>query len=157
MCQRGRIGGWATCLIVLFALGCGDGKPVPVQGVVTLDGEPLDGATVTFMSSGDSMRPATGYTDQAGVFHLTSFKKDDGAFPGEYRVLVTKIKSIDPPPDANSGEPDAVLKHYQSLRSQERRSLLPSLYAGYETTPLRCKVPPDGKVMLELGSNPRAP
>jgi hypothetical protein len=144
-------------LIALAALGCGDGKPVRVQGKVTLDGAPLDGATVTFMSSGDSMRPATGYTDQAGVFHLTSFKKDDGAFPGEYRVLVTKIQSIERPPDANSGEPDAVLKHYQSLRSQERRSLLPGRYAGYETTPLRCKVPPDAKVVLELESNPRAP
>ena len=157
MCKRGLTGGLATCLIALAALGCGDGKPVRVQGVVTLDGVPLDGATVTFMSSGDSMRPATGYTDQAGVFHLTSFKKDDGAFPGEYRVLVTKTQPIEPPPDANSGEPDAVLKHYQSLRSQERKSLLPGLYAGYETTPLRCKVPADGKVVLELESNARAP
>ncbi len=157
MCQRGRIGGWATCWIALAALGCGGPKPVPVEGVVKLDGQPLGGATVTFMSSEDSKRPATGYTDQAGVFHLTSFKNDDGAFPGEYRVLVTKIQAIDPPPDAHSGEPDAVLKHYKSLKSQERKSLLPGLYAGYATTPLRCKVPPDGKVVLELESKPRTP
>jgi hypothetical protein len=147
----------AACWFALAALGCGGDGPVPIQGRVTLDGEPLPGATVTFMSTADSLRPATGYTDQAGVFHLTSFKKDDGAFRSEYRVLVTKIQSIEPPPDANSGEPDAVIKHYQSLKSQERKSLLPGLYASYDTTPLRCKVPPDGNVVLELESNPAKP
>jgi hypothetical protein len=157
MFNRARVWGMAYCLIALAALGCGADRPIPVQGRVTLDGQPLDGATVTFMSSGGSVHPATGYTDQAGVFHLTSFKKDDGAVRGEYRVLVTKIQAIDPPPDANSGERDAVLKHYRSLKSLERKSLLPGLYASYETTPLRCKVPPDGAVVLELESNPKKP
>jgi hypothetical protein len=147
-----------ACLIALAALGCGGADtPVAVQGLVKLDGAPLAGATVTFMSTQDALRPATGYTDQEGVFHLTSFRKDDGALPGDYRVLVTKIQPIEPPPDTNSGDPDAVLKHYKSLKSQKRTSLLPLLYASYDTTPLRCKVPAEGKVVLEMESNTRKP
>jgi hypothetical protein len=151
MCKRAVIWGLPACWSALIALGCsGANSPVPVKGVVKLDGNPLAGATVTFMPAGDSGRPATGETDQEGVFRLTSLKKDDGAFPGEYRVVVTKIQAIDPPPPANSGEPDAVLKHYQSLKSQKRTALLPSPYASYLTTPLRCTVPTAGEVVLEM-------
>jgi hypothetical protein len=120
-----------------------------------LDGSPLPGATVTFMPGGNTGRPATGESDTEGVFHLTSLKRDDGAFPGEYRVVVTKMQALAAPPPTNSGEPDAVLKHYQSLKSQKRASLLPSVYANSATTPLRCKVPAEGNVVLELESNPK--
>jgi len=158
MCKRGLIWGLPACLSALVALGCGGADtPVAVKGVVKLDGNPLAGATVTFMPAGDSGRPATGETDPDGVFHLTSLKHGDGAFPGEYRVVVTKIQAIDPPPPTNSGEPDAVLKHYQSLKSQKRTALLPSLYASYQTTPLRCTVPTAGEVVLEIESKPKKP
>jgi hypothetical protein len=158
MCKRGLIWGLPACLSALVAVGCGGaGSPVAVKGMVKLDGNPLAGATVTFMPTGDSGRPATGETDRNGVFHLTSLRKDDGAFPGDYRVVVTKIQAIDPPPPTNSGEPDAVLKHYQSLKSQKRTALLPSLYGSYATTPLRGKVPTAGEVVLEIESNPKKP
>jgi hypothetical protein len=142
-------------LSALVALGCGGDRPVAVKGVVNLDGSPLAGATVTFLPVGDSGRPATGETNQEGVFRLTSLKIDDGAYPGEYRVIITKISPIEPPPPTDSGEPNAVLKHYQSLKSQKRTSLLPSLYATFATTPMRCTVPTDGKVVLEMESNPK--
>jgi hypothetical protein len=155
---RGLLWGLTACLGTLVALGCGGGDaPVSVKGVVMLDGSPLAGATVTFMPNGTAGRPATGETDQEGVFYLTSFKKDDGAFPGEYHVLVTKMQGIEAPPPTNSGDPDAVLKHYQSLKSQKRTSLLPELYARSETTPLHCIVPTDGKVILEIESKPKKP
>jgi hypothetical protein len=159
MFRHARITVLAACCIALITMGCGGAdSPVPVQGVVKLDGEPLAGATVTFMSSEDDIRrPAAGYTDQDGVFHLTSFKKDDGALRGEYRVLVTKIQPIEAPPDSKSGEPDAVLNHYQSLKSQERKWLLPLRYASFDSTPFRCKVPPEGKVVFELQSEPINP
>jgi hypothetical protein len=71
--------------------------------------------------------------------------------------VVTKIQAIEPPPPANSGEPDAVLKHYQSLKSQKRTALLPNLYASHATTPLRCTVPTAGEVVLEIESKPKKP
>jgi len=157
MCQRVLICGLSFCLVALSALGCGGVTPVAVKGIVKLDGKPLAGATVTFMATDGAIRPATGYTDQEGAFSLTSLKNDDGAFPGEYRVLVTKMQAIEQPPDADAADPDAGLKHYQRLKSQKRTSLLPNLYANYETTPLRCQVPTAGEVVLEIESKPARP
>jgi len=155
---RRLLWGLPACLSALIALGCGGADtPVPVKGVVMLDGGPLAGATVTFMPAGNTGRPATGETDKEGVFHLTSFKKDDGALPGDYRIVVTKIQGIEEPPPTNSGDPDAVLKHYRSLKMQKRTSLLPKVYASSETTPLSCKVPPAGNVVLELESGASKP
>ena len=40
----------AFASLVLIVLGCSDGPSlVPARGVVTLDGEPLEGATLSFM------------------------------------------------------------------------------------------------------------
>ena len=142
----------AVLLSILPMTGCGGPfKPVYLEGLVTLDGEPLAGATVTFLPEDGDGHPASGFTDQEGVFKLTTFKKNDGALPGEYCIVVTKIQSIEAPPEANSGEADAVLKHYKSLKSQGRRTLLPPIYAQAATTPFHCAVPPpDKQVILAL-------
>ena len=56
-------------VLLAAAVGCG-GKftPVPVGGVVTLDGKPVEGATIYFYAVGDEKdgRPAHGTTDKAG-------------------------------------------------------------------------------------------
>jgi hypothetical protein len=86
----------ATCLACLLT-GCGGSGPVvvPVQGTVTREGKPLAGAAVMFLPAAGG-RPATGVTDQAGVFHLQTFKPLDGALLGEHRVSVAL-------PEAGSG------------------------------------------------------
>lgn len=85
--------------------GCGSGRPktVPVTGVVTLDGKPVEGANVTFypdtgQSAGTAQpkktdqvtRPATGTTDKEGKFTLKTFEPGDGALPGKYKVTIIK-------------------------------------------------------------------
>lgn len=74
------------CLIV----GCGRGTPrtMPVTGVVIFQGVPLAEADVAFTPKGG--RPATGRTDAAGRFTLTTFKTDDGAVIGQHVVTVCK-------------------------------------------------------------------
>lgn len=74
--------------------GCWSSGPemIPVRGVVTLDGKPVEGATVGFAPKAAG-RPATGTTDAAGQFSLTTFEPGDGAVPGEHVVTVSKIKS----------------------------------------------------------------
>src|SRR2546429_332610 len=80
---------------VAFALagaGCGGPKssPVKVNGKVTLDGTAFAGATVTFVPLvSDGGRDASGRSDSSGAFELTTFKTDDGALPGEYKVIVS--------------------------------------------------------------------
>src|SRR5262249_45912258 len=87
---------WGMPALVLFgtASGCGTKRSnlIKVSGVVTLEGEPLSGAKVTYYpASGDA--PSLGVTNKAGRFELTTFdmktrETNDGALPGEYKVTV---------------------------------------------------------------------
>src|SRR2546423_1205426 len=68
-----------TCFVALA--GCGR-QFVPVEGTVTLDGKPLAGATVAFVPEGPG-QPASGFTDNEGVFRAGTLAKADGAAPGK--------------------------------------------------------------------------
>src|SRR6266851_1354444 len=97
-----RIGRWASGLAMAFVfvgMGCGTAKPVKVEGIVTLDGNPVEGAMVSFVPEGDEGRPASGLTGSDGVFHLTTLSPEDGAAPGIYKVIVVKSASA-----GNTGE-----------------------------------------------------
>jgi hypothetical protein len=76
-------------LLGAAAAGCGGGtKMYPVEGTVTLDGQPLEGAVVTFTSS-DGNAVATGVTSASGKFKLLSGGQE-GAKAGTYKVTVNK-------------------------------------------------------------------
>jgi hypothetical protein len=77
----------------------------PVRGVVTLDGEPVEGAAVMF-SPRDGGRPAIGQTDERGEFRLQTVAPGDGALLGEHAVTVTlqETLGITADPDGLSGE-----------------------------------------------------
>jgi hypothetical protein len=68
--------------------------PVPVSGVVTLNGQPLDGATVMFFLIDSNGRAAVGTSDMTGRFQLQTYVSGStilpGALPGSYRVTVAK-------------------------------------------------------------------
>ena len=99
-CTKGGL----TALCLIFSLvGCGgqsDRKEYDthmVQGVVTLDGKPVPGATVTFTPVDNKVgAPATGMTDEQGNYTLTTIgggqtsEPGSGAVPGEYYVGVAK-------------------------------------------------------------------
>jgi hypothetical protein len=82
-------------MLVGFSVGCSGSigpPPVPVSGKVTLGGKPVDGATVTFLSTTGG-RSASGKTASDGSFKLSTINTDDGARPGEYNVTIAKIES----------------------------------------------------------------
>ena len=87
----------AALAMVVGLTGCGQqGGPKVnyVEGVVTLDGTPLEGATVGF-SPADTAKGvgAVGTTGAGGVFKLTAVqggKPDGGAVAGEYSVTFQK-------------------------------------------------------------------
>ena len=83
-------------LALLLISGCGRGTPLtmPVKGTVTFQGSPLAEADVAFTPTGG--RPATGRTDTAGQFTLTTFKTNDGAMIGQHTVTVCKHVKKDP-------------------------------------------------------------
>jgi hypothetical protein len=141
-------------LVVLWASGCGGAdKPVPVEGIVLLDGKPVDGATVTFVPDGGRGRPASGITDSEGHFQLTT-QDQDGAVPGNYRVVVRKTPGLArQPPPVISGDPQSIKAHYKNrLSRKSTKSLLPAHYGDESRTPFRLTVPPPERVKLELQS-----
>jgi hypothetical protein len=91
----------------LLALsGCGGGPVAPVSGRVTLAGQPLEGAVVTFqpVTSDDGSVVTTtgsvGRTDANGRFELRLVEPDKpGAAVGKHRVTISTSTS-DPGNDA---------------------------------------------------------
>ena len=83
-------------LALLLIVGCGRGTPLtmPVKGIVTFQGSPLAEADVAFTPKGG--RPASGRTDAAGRFTLTTFRTNDGALIGQHTVTVCKHVKKDP-------------------------------------------------------------
>ncbi len=86
---------WLLSLACLggFA-GCGSGgaeRPdtVPVDGTVTYNNKPVEGATVSFSTEG-SPRVSSGVTDAEGKFQLTMYDPGDGVMVGEHTVTIAK-------------------------------------------------------------------
>ena len=83
----------AGCVLV----GCGPGSDtVPVSGIVTYQGQPLAEVEVTFFP--EEGRPASGVTNASGRYTLSTFASNDGAIPGEHRVVITEHYPPEAPP-----------------------------------------------------------
>jgi hypothetical protein len=86
-----------TVWVLLFVVsGCNSGlRTEYVEGVVTLDGEPIEGALVTFHPSGEETLIAAGDTDANGKYVLTApegGKPGRGTTLGDYKVTISKRK-----------------------------------------------------------------
>lgn len=91
--------GAALGLAAILLAGCG-GPGVDtgsVKGKVTVAGQPVKGILVNFTPEAGG-RPATGVTDEAGNFTLSTFSSGDGAIPGKHKVSFSFATSGEPPP-----------------------------------------------------------
>ncbi len=83
------------CLVPLV-FGCTKSlNTETVTGTITLDGVPLEGASVSFSPMNPTVgHPAFGKTDSQGVYKLQTLQGevDAGTTPGKYRVAVSKFK-----------------------------------------------------------------
>jgi hypothetical protein len=85
-------------VVLVSTLGCSHEGPkiVPVSGVVTLNGKPLAGATVTFspiakpgeVNAGDG---SSGKTNADGEYTLTTSRGVPGAQVGKHRVGISAL------------------------------------------------------------------
>lgn len=87
------------CLFLTSFSGCSDGrlKTELVNGVITLDGEPLADAAVYFKPKVQGQGAAGfGRTNEKGEYILQTINghPDAGTLPGEYAVTVEKYKSV---------------------------------------------------------------
>jgi len=122
-------------LALIVTVGCGpSGLGVqPVTGTVTYNGEPLEGAVVTFISTDPLGHGATGTTAANGTYSLTTHAAaSSGAVIGDYDVVILKTILVDRlgneflddnQPLGPSGRP-------------EMRHLIPVKYSGDGTPPI---------------------
>jgi hypothetical protein len=104
---QARTGARGLTLFLLFAAaGCGGPETHPVQGKVVFKGEgqPVTGGWLTFEPTDAKARAsAMGDIQKDGTFRLTTYRKNDGAPPGEYRVMIQSPMPDNPdkppPPD----------------------------------------------------------
>lgn len=158
--------------ILATVVGCSGGGALDtavVTGVVTLDGEPVEGATVMFRPVTEGQgAPATGTTDASGKYTLTTVAVGEaagaagaGALPGEYYVGVSKTVS------AAQAQQEALMKAYESgdsqavakLQSQTEKApevehVVPKKYNNPEASGITATVA-DGEndIPLELSSS----
>ena len=99
--------------LLLLALpclfGCGERLPfdvIVVTGTVTVDGQPMEGISITFIPLGDNGLAAFDVTDAQGRFRLSSPQAPvgSGAVPGEYAPTFSKMEVEEHPPTASPEE-----------------------------------------------------
>jgi hypothetical protein len=117
---------FGVCVAMTFVLllsGCSGGGIAglaPCEGVVSLNGKPLENASVTFIpTTTTSNRSAGGMTDAQGHYKLFT-NTSTGILPGEYKVTITK--SI---PET---EKDALLVKEMTIATEKNNGVIPSSY-----------------------------
>ncbi len=116
-----RIGIVLLFIASLTGCGGGTGGRVPVTGVVTLKGEPLDDGTIEFSSSSVKSGAAI-------VKGKYSMPADQGLTPGKYKVIITAGDGKTPadsadglpgPTGANIISKDRIPAEYNTNSKQE--------------------------------------
>jgi hypothetical protein len=124
--------------LLVVAAGCGTpNSRVPAVGIVTLDGAPVEGATVAFFPDVNS--PGQGGFAKAGPdgrFEIAYPGTGTGLVPGTYRVTVTKPPGNMPRKSEDDTLIDAPIRSGGGI---------PGRYANPENTPLRVTVEPGGR------------
>jgi hypothetical protein len=145
---------WSSLIVVLLVVcglpGCG-GSDRPsfhkVQGKVTLDGEPLAEATLTFERiAGEQMkfaRPSICISGPDGTFAPWTMMEGDGLPAGKYRVGVFAQKPAGGPP-LTEGMSDA---EYARIKW---KSVVPTKYNTTATSGIEIEVTPEGMNPMRL-------
>lgn len=142
-----------VCVALLLLLPCGCKKPklkglVPGSGTITLNGEPVEDALITFspINPGADQRSASAKSGPNGSFNLLTLEPGDGIFPGEYKVMAKKTRTtgsnivLDPDDRRNpAAMDDRVTVH-----------LLPQKYGHPAATDLTVTIPAKGNKSIEL-------
>jgi hypothetical protein len=140
-----------AALAAVIISGCAEvdagGDLVPVAGLVTLDGQPLAGASVTFVgTSGESGAGGVAITADDGRYELAHFREGTGAAPGDYKVLISKVVMKDGSPIPAGTESAAEL---------ETKDLVPFRYNDYHNSMLKVTVPAAGSSALDFALTSR--
>ncbi|MGL6193342.1 MAG: carboxypeptidase-like regulatory domain-containing protein [Thermoguttaceae bacterium] len=153
-------------LIVIFLglfcfVGCGP-KLTKVTGIVTLDGTPVEGASVSFTQKANPSVMATAKTDASGKYTLLTFVGGDkvykGVAPGSYMVSIIKKETDGPPPEDTSTMTEEEKINYRMSLSSRGMNVnfiyhIPQKYEIAEHSELTAEVPSSGSVVIDFPLN----
>ena len=125
-------------LLLCCLAGCYQGNSlgtIPVTGKVTYNGQPVEGATISFMPDGQG-RPATAISSSGGAYELSTLDSK-GAIPGPYTVVVRKTE-ISLASTAPVSMEDAL--KLNNKPPPPPKELLPAKYADAAKSPLKFEV-----------------
>jgi hypothetical protein len=142
---------------LLALAGCGGREFAEVEGVVTLNGQPLPDAEVVFLPDPERGNPgprAGGYTDARGHYRIhVERPPKDGTVLGPHRVCVIDIAAFPGPlPRFARGNPKARLGITPAASQGERPkvSRVPPEYNTSARTPIRDIEIKPGKQTLDF-------
>lgn len=122
MTGRRLVGRWIVVALALTVAGCGGGskkpKIYPATGTVTLDGQPLADATVSFVPQVGP--PSDGKTDASGKFTIMTSGQPGAPF-GPNKVTVSKFTGTAsmPGPGATA---DDMKKMYEKMYDKNKKA-----------------------------------
>jgi hypothetical protein len=121
---------------------------VPASGTVTLDGEPVEGVTVTFIPEGDvGGRGGYGVSDSQGNFSLQASPEVEGIPPGKYQVIFRKLRM----PDGSPIPSDMMAADAEPV------NLMPEKYGSIDGAYVMAEVPTVGGESLQFDLSTRGP
>ena len=152
--KRIRFVAIGLCAIFLAAsMGCSGGSKV--EGVVKFKGEPVEGATVVFVTS-DGKSVGQGTTDASGKYILANSEGKPSIPSGTYHVTVTKGAGM----AGHSGDPSqgAIIDTAEMAKMMKAgkkgsigKSVLPPQFGNKDSTTLKVTVPSQD-YSLDLGN-----
>ncbi len=113
-------------VLLSICSGCNDSrfKIVPVSGVVTIDGKPIESAFVSFdprstSEDGIAGPGSFGRTDAEGRYKLTTYDRQNGAVHATHRVAIRTMIAEDGP----DGNPRIVRRELLPPKFHQRSTL----------------------------------
>ena len=105
----------------LLAAGCGgDPNLASVYGVVTLNGQPLPKAFLTFIPQGGKGSPSYGKTDDAGRYQMQFSDSASGAWIGRNLVKISTADAVNPEVTIPEQVPPAYNRNSDLYRTVEQ-------------------------------------
>ena len=145
----------AILCLIIAAPGCGtvdDGLPktVNASGIIKVDDQSLEGASIVIMQTDGDNRFAHAVSDKSGRFSLTAFETKKGAVPGKYLATVSKTVEVSGKGIPKSVKVDAQAAGGESTSNVSWKNELPDRYNSPVTSGLTITIPDSGASDLSL-------
>ncbi|MCL2624014.1 MAG: carboxypeptidase-like regulatory domain-containing protein [Planctomycetaceae bacterium] len=146
-------------LCIFIVTGCGKASQlpglVPAKGDIKYKNAPVEGAALTFFPEtvasntdhSSEQRPATAVSDASGRFTMMTLQPDDGVFPGQYTVVITK--NI-PERIYTNEEMQEFFRQGRPTPIPQSTNELPEQYSSPTTSPLKIDLGPKGDKTLKF-------